>query len=119
MTPTRPPVNFEDERGVIRDLLTEPVDAITRIGTRKDAVRGNHIHERTTQWTYVLSGMLLMANGGAMFNVGPGEIVRHDPGHAHAWRALVDTECLVFTRGPRSGEGYESDTQRLAVPLLT
>jgi hypothetical protein len=26
---------------------------------------------------------------------------------------------LVFTRGPRSGEGYEDDTYRLEEPLLS
>lgn len=118
MNLTRPPINFEDERGTIRDLLTEPIDSITRISTLKDAIRGNHYHEQTTQWTYVLSGMLLMANADDMFNIGPGELARHDPGDAHAWRAIVDTECLVFTRGPRSGEDYESDTIRLDKPLL-
>jgi hypothetical protein len=44
--------------------------------------------------------------------------VKHEPGVPHAWKALEDTDCLVFTRGPRSGEDYESDTYRLEEPLL-
>ena len=114
-----PPESFSDERGAIRDLLTEPIDSITRITTAKDAVRGTHVHRRTTQWTYVLSGCLLMANGKDITNVGPGELVVHEPSEPHAWRALVDTDCLVFTRGPRSGDRYEEDTFRLEVPLLS
>jgi quercetin dioxygenase-like cupin family protein len=50
--------------------------------------------------------------------VGAGEVVKHPPGTPHAWRALEDTECLVFTLGPRSGEDYESDVIRLEEPLL-
>jgi dTDP-4-dehydrorhamnose 3,5-epimerase-like enzyme len=120
---------FEDERGVIQDLLG-PVDAVTEILTRKGAVRGNHVHHQTTQWAYVVSGRLLIATspfrtGGGRKYLGAGETVYDpgmmavdEPGIAHAWKALEDTVVLVFTKGPRSGEAYESDTQRLEVPLL-
>lgn len=109
---------FIDERGVIQDLLTEPIDAITRIRTVKGAVRGNHVHRRTTQWTYVLSGSLLVASGTTDRIAGPGEMLVDEPGVPHAWKALEDTDCLVFTQGPRSGSEYESDTIRLADPLV-
>ncbi len=111
---------FEDERGVIQDILG-PVDAVTHIVTRKSAVRGNHFHKLTTQWTWVLSGRLLIKTQipGEPPEVKiylPGEMAREDPGTVHAWYALEDTEVLVFTRGPRSGEDYESDTFRLPEP---
>jgi len=110
---------FEDARGLIEDLLVEPLDSVTRIFTKAGAVRGNHIHRETTQFTYVVSGHLLVAARllGAetiVRQVGPGELVAEAPGIAHAWKALEDCTCLVFTRGPRSGEGYEGDTERLA-----
>jgi quercetin dioxygenase-like cupin family protein len=112
---------FEDERGVIQDVLSN-IDSVTRITTVEGAVRGNHVHAATTQWTLVLSGCLLMATerGGTVEHtfMEPGSMVVHHPGEAHAWRAERDAECLVFTRGPRSGDQYESDTKRLSVPLL-
>lgn len=108
---------FQDERGLIHDWFG-PLDAVTHITTVKGAVRGNHLHERTTQWTFVLKGKLLIANGLTETKVGPLGMVKHNPGDPHAWMALEDTECLVFTRGPRSGENYESDTIRLEEPLL-
>ena len=112
---------FEDARGVIQDLLG-PVDAVTHISTRKGAVRGNHIHARTIQWAYVLSGQLMVVTqtvaGRQSHIYGPGEMACDPAGVAHAWKALADTEVLVFTRGPRSGEAYETDTERLAEPLL-
>lgn len=107
---------FEDERGEILDL--EGDTAITHIHTVRGAVRGNHVHKETTQWTLVTSGWLEMSDGKRRFKVLPGEIVTHSPGEPHAWKAMEDTDCLVFTLGPRSGENYESDTFRLEEPLL-
>lgn len=123
---------FEDHRGVIQDLPLNPllklfggttIDAVTTIFTKAGAVRGNHVHHRTTQWTYILSGRMLVtgrhvdAHGGAM-EFGPGAMIVEPAGIPHAWQALEDTTVLVFTRGPRSGEAYESDTERLEVPLI-
>lgn len=112
---------FRDHRGVIRDLLG-PVDAVTEIFTRGGAVRGNHIHANTVQFTYVCWGRLLMVQA---IN---GELIEREYGHGmtapeergipHAWKALEDTLVLVFTKGPRSGEAYETDTIRLEEPLL-
>jgi quercetin dioxygenase-like cupin family protein len=117
------PDRFEDHRGLIRDLLTGPIDAITQIDTVAGAVRGNHVHRKTIQWTYVVSGRLRVVTefGGVRTedDYGPGSLIVDAPGVAHAWQAIGDCRVLVFTRGPRSGADYESDTERLAVPLLT
>jgi quercetin dioxygenase-like cupin family protein len=114
---------FEDHRGVIQDVfgagtLAGKIDAVTRITTLAGHVRGNHVHHETTQWTLVLSVSLVMASGDSRALMKRGEIVKHAPGVPHAWRAVSDCECLVFTRGPRSGADYESDTHRLEEPLL-
>jgi quercetin dioxygenase-like cupin family protein len=110
----------EDERGVIQDLLAGPIDSVTEISTRQGAVRGNHVHKETFQWTYVVSGSLFMVHrkpGDSLpvsWTVRPGELVCDNPGVAHAWRALEDSVVLVFTRGPRSGANYEDDVARLS-----
>jgi quercetin dioxygenase-like cupin family protein len=110
---------FEDHRGVIEDLITRRIDAITEIFTKAGAVRGNHVHEHTTQFAYVVSGKMWFVSRGTdgtdiARQCGPGELVKEPPGIPHAWRAVEDTTVLVFTRGPRSGTGYESDTERLS-----
>jgi quercetin dioxygenase-like cupin family protein len=111
---------FEDHRGVIQDWFDgRPIDAVTHIVTAKGAIRGNHVHRETVQWTLVLTGRLLMATGGSEVEAGPGTLTAHHPGDPHAWKALEDTDCLVFTRGPRAGENYEQDTYRLEEPLLS
>ncbi|HVT98443.1 MAG TPA: cupin domain-containing protein [Acidobacteriaceae bacterium] len=114
---------FEDERGVIQDLLGAPIDGITEIFTREGAVRGNHVHMQTTQWTYVVSGRMLavakLIDGSlAERELWPGQMLEETAAVPHAWKALQDTKVLVFTRGPRSGAGYESDTVRLKEPIL-
>ncbi|HEY1705606.1 MAG TPA: cupin domain-containing protein [Trebonia sp.] len=110
---------FEDERGVIQDLLAGPVDSVTEIFTRAGAVRGNHVHAETVQWTYVVSGRLRVVHQSAgaepaANECGSGELICDPMGVAHAWQAVEDTTVLVFTRGPRSGADYEDDVQRLA-----
>lgn len=110
---------FEDHRGVIQDLLVGPIDAVTEIFTKAGAVRGNHVHLETTQWTYVVSGAMEVKSGeGQSRTIVPGDIICEAPGIPHAWKAVQDTMVLVFTRGPRSGEAYETDTHRLEEPLL-
>ena len=113
---------FEDHRGVIQDLLG-PVDAVTEINTRAGAIRGNHIHQQTTQYTYVCQGELTAAwiedDGVHEKTYGPGSLITERAGIPHAWRAETDCTVLVLTRGPRSGEAYESDTTRLERPILT
>ena len=118
------PDRFEDERGVIQDLLAGPLDGVTEIFTCKGAIRGNHVHRFTTQWTYVVSGRLLVAwqdeAGENHRGIYPARtLIEEKPGQPHAWQAQEDTVVLVITRGPRSGTAYESDTRRLEVPILT
>jgi quercetin dioxygenase-like cupin family protein len=112
---------YEDERGVIQDLLG-PVDAVTEISTKAGCVRGNHVHHQTTQWTYIVSGRLQVVwtedDGWHTASYPAGAMITEPAGVPHAWKALEDTVVLVFTRGPRSGAAYESDTVRMEVPIL-
>lgn len=107
----------KDDRGVIQDLFAGPLDAVTRIYSVPGAIRGNHVHQRTTQWTYVLDGTMtfywLEDDGVHERIAGPGEMVCEPAGVPHAWLSNTETVVLVFTRGPRAAEDYESDTTRL------
>jgi len=113
-----PETAFEDDRGTISDLFEEHRSGVTRVRTKAGAIRGNHLHKLTTQWTYVLSGRLRVTTGEQEIEVGPGEMVINKPGEPHAWDALEDTDCIVIARGPRAGRNYESDTYRLEEPLF-
>ncbi|MBK23385.1 MAG: hypothetical protein CME70_05205 [Halobacteriovorax sp.] len=116
--------NFEDDRGIIRDILShEPIDAVTIITSKEGAVRANHYHKETYQWTYVMKGKI---NYVSQFKdeevkttvLNEGDLVVSEPFESHALQAVVDSELMILTRGPRGGKEYESDTFRLDKPLI-
>ena len=117
-------VNFRDERGAITDLIeAEEINAVTLVTFCKGAIRGNHVHKHTVQYNYLLRGSIELvtqiADGQRQSAVlGPGELAAVGEMEQHALRALEDSELLVFTRGPRGGKEYESDTYRLDTPLI-
>jgi len=116
--------SFKDARGEITDLLeNENVNAITVITFRKGAVRANHYHKHTTQWNYVVSGSIRLVTqtpGESVREVvmRPGDLVATGPDERHALQGLEESTLIVFTKGPRGGKEYESDTYRLEVPLI-
>jgi quercetin dioxygenase-like cupin family protein len=123
MKKTHPRHYHADERGAITDLLVgEQIDAITLITSVKGTSRGHHYHRETTQWVYILEGRikLLSQMPDAAIEttiLEKGDLAVTQPLERHAMNFLEDSSFLVFTRGPRSGRDYESDTYRLDEPL--
>ena len=105
---------FEDDRGMIFDLIEEQVDSISRITFNVGAVRGNHVHKETTQWTFIVIGSLeistVLSGEVKTLRMSAGDFFVSKPGEPHAMKALTQCEILVFTQGPRSGKDYKSDT---------
>ncbi len=118
------PISNEDDRGIIQDLVeNELINAITRITFKAGATRANHYHKETTQWNYVISGRIRLVTKLPDQEVSDvvmeeGELYETVPMEQHALQALEDAELLVFTRGPRGGQDYETDTYRLEKPLI-
>lgn len=112
-----------DSRGAILDVLAGvKIDAITIITSKKGAVRGNHYHKRTIQYTYLVSGRLSYLTSGKSGKVArrvlkPGDLVESPPGETHTFVALRDSVFLSLSRGPRQGIDFEKDTYRLSKPL--
>jgi len=115
--------SFTDDRGQITDLLeNENINAITLITFSKGAVRGNHYHKHTTQWNYILSGRIKLLSqdpGGPVLEtlLKPGDFAVTEPNVRHALVGVEQASVLVFTKGPRGGKEYETDTFRLDKPL--
>ena len=120
----RPPAHA-DQRGVITDLhVGQPVNALTTVTCLKGAIRGNHFHKLTTQFTYVLSGKLRYVGQNLdrpveECTIAAGDLVTSLPLESHAFEALEDSVLLAFCHGPRAGMDYEKDTYRLEEPLIT
>ena len=119
------PINHEDDRGIIRDIIAgTAVDSVSLITCKKGSVRSNHYHKETTQYTYVVSGKFTYAcqmEGGPVETreVAEGDITKSLPGERHAFKALEDSVLLQLSHGPRQGMDYEKDTYRLETPILT
>ena len=116
-------VNHKDNRGIIADLIeNEKINAITYITFLKNKVRGNHYHKKTIQWNFVVSGKVIFIskiNGKLKKIIGKkNDLVKIDTREHHAIKALNYSEILVFTKGPRGGKEYESDTFRLKKDLI-
>jgi|CXWL01.1.fsa_nt_gi quercetin dioxygenase-like cupin family protein len=112
--------NFSDDRGEIRDILTHvDIDAITYITYAQDSVRGNHFHEHSEQWDYVLTGELECYGRDGYEGelekeiAGAGDLIRHPIGEHHALKAITPATTLSITKGPRKGREYEQDVVRL------
>ncbi len=105
--------NFKDKRGTITDLMVTPYYSITHITFKKGAVRGNHLHQKTTQFDFILKGQLRCVTSVDSFIIGKGETIEHSPGIAHAYKAMKDSEMISICFGVRKGIDYEKDTYRL------
>jgi mannose-6-phosphate isomerase-like protein (cupin superfamily) len=117
--------NFKDKRGIIKDIIQENINSITYITIKKGKIRGNHYHKKTIQWNFVISGSV---NLFYKKNV-RSEIIKKvflkkndlavcKPNEPHAFKSLKDCELIVFTKGPRKGKEYETDTFRLTNSIV-
>lgn len=105
---------YQDFRGEITDLITEHINSIAQITFTKDSIRGNHVHEQTTQWVFVIYGKIegiTKVNDKIITQIfNKGDFLVSYPGEPHAFRALEPSEILTFTAGPRAGRDFDSDT---------
>ena len=113
----------KDDRGEITDIMVkENIEFVTLITSVKGSTRGNHYHKETDQWVYILEGRMKMLT---QMPDGPvattflekGDLAKTGPMERHAMIAIEDSAFMVFTRGPRGGSDYETDTYRLSEPL--
>jgi len=119
-------INFKDKRGTITDIFTNsPKDHSTIIFSKKGAIRGNHYHKKSTQYTFIVSGQLTMLSQ----KIGQKKIYKHilksndmmihKPLEVHTLIADKNTIFLAFADGVRGGKDYEKDTYRIKISLET
>jgi dTDP-4-dehydrorhamnose 3,5-epimerase-like enzyme len=116
-----------DERGAISDILykTEIHHAAVIDSNRGGLIRGNHYHKATTQHIFITKGSLRYWYQPADKSqpvksvlVREYEMVSTPPYEVHALEILEPNQFIVFSRGVRGGQDYESDTFRVP-PILT
>ena len=118
-------IAVEDERGIILDIFkSSPKDHCALITFKKDSQRANHYHKNSTQYTFVISGNLLLRtakvdeNGSFLSEIEeskiePYTLITHLPYEAHSFLALSDSTILAFACGIRGGQDYEKDVFRI------
>jgi len=113
-------VAHEDDRGSISDILQQvTVDCVTLITIKKDAIRGNHYHKDSIQYSYVLSGEVLAYTQIPDEKVEravlkAGDMLESPVMEMHSLHGVNDNSVLlILTKGPRGGGQYEEDTFRV------
>ena len=122
--------SFKDDRGEIVDIFVKsPKDHCSIITSKKGAVRGNHFHKKSTQYSFVVNGRfkLYRAKVDEEGNLKEkikidilekNELIEHPPYEAHTLIADTDEATLLaFACGTRGGNFYEKDTFRLKKKL--
>lgn len=123
-------IAYQDSRGLILDIFeSEPKEHGALITFNKGAIRANHYHKKTTQYTFLVSGTLKMRTAkvdkkGAFLEtikediIKPHMLITHRPFEAHAFEASENATILAFACGLRGGKDYEKDVYRLIMSMF-
>src|SRR3989338_5524635 len=113
---------FRDARGIILDILEKPVSHIGLLTFKKGALRGNHYHKKSTQYSYILKGTVkfvvsdIHGKNKKTFIIKEGTLSRIPPKMIHAYKALTTASMLDITTLVRGvAERYENDTVRVKI----
>lgn len=111
---------FTDNRGSIFDIVEKPISHVGLITSAKGAVRGNHYHKISVQFTYVLKGSFKFItsdiDGANRVEtiLEEGDYSEIPPGVVHTYVALTEgATFLDMTTLARGEKGYEGDTVRV------
>jgi len=111
---------FEDERGMIANILEEPVSHIAIITSKKGSIRANHYHPQQIQYIYLISGSYESVSKDINKEesevekvlVKPRNLIITPPMIAHAMRFLEDSVMLNITTGQRHKENFSEHTKK-------
>ena len=112
--------SFADERGIIANVLEEPINHVAIITSKAGSVRGNHYHPKQIQYVYLVSGRyesvskdLSSRNSKTQSKIiKPGSLVITPPMVAHAMRFLEDSVLLNLTTGQRDSDKFTQHTKK-------
>lgn len=112
---------FSDKRGLVADIFEGKIAHVGYVTFVKNAVRGNHYHKKSTQYTYIIFGEVELflkhfkkkSNKIRKVILKKGYFVSIPPGFIHAYKAITSTVMLDMTTLSRKGSGYENDTIRV------
>jgi quercetin dioxygenase-like cupin family protein len=116
--PIREP--FMDQRGVIQNLLDQPIGSVSVITSKKGAIRANHTHKTDAHYCFLYSGEMVYyqrPDGSQKppqeWVIKPGMLFYTPPKHEHAMRFTQDSILIVMAKNGREAADYESDITRI------
>ena len=114
------PQNFEDERGVIKNIADGKLGDVAIITSKANSVRANHVHDDDWHLSYLVSGSMkyfwkneIEASETKSVVVKAGEMVYTPKKSPHKMLFLEDSIFIAVSQLSRVQENYEEDTKRL------
>ena len=114
------PQNFEDERGVIKNIADGKLGDVAIITSKANSVRANHVHNDDWHLSYLISGSMkyfwkneIEASETKSVVVKAGEMVYTPKKSPHKMQFLEDSIFIAVSQLSRVQENYEEDTKRL------
>ena len=114
------PQNFEDERGVIKNIADGKLGDVAIITSKANSVRANHVHDNDWHLSYIVSGSMkyfwkneIETAEIKSIVVKAGEMVYTPKKSPHKMQFLEDSTFIAISQLSRVQENYEEDTKRL------
>ena len=114
------PQNFEDERGIIKNIADGKLGDVAIITSKANSVRANHVHDNDWHLSYIVSGSMkyfwkneIETAEIKSIVVKAGEMVYTPKKSPHKMQFLEDSTFIAISQLSRVQENYEEDTKRL------
>ena len=114
------PQNFEDERGVIKNIADGKLGDVAIITSKANSVRANHVHDNDWHLSYIVSGSMkyfwkneIETAEIKSIVVKAGEMVYTPKKSPHKMQFLEESTFIAISQLSRVQENYEEDTKRL------
>lgn len=114
-----PGTKFEDDRGIIQNILNEYINHIAIITSKAGSIRSNHYHKTNSHYIYVLSGLMeywerdIDNDVKTIIVCGPGDMVLSESNKVHKTIFLEDTVIITFAKGERDFDIDKYDTIKM------
>ena len=111
---------FADGRGIITNILEEPINHVAIITSKSGSIRGNHYHPEQIQYVYLISGKYESVSKSVNDKnakiesqiIESESLVITPPMIAHAMRFLEDSVLLNLTTGHRDSDKFPDHTKK-------
>ena len=114
------PQNFEDERGIIKNIADGKLGDVAIITSKTNSIRANHVHDNDWHLSYIVSGSMkyfwkneIETAEIKSIVVKAGEMVYTPKKSPHKMQFLEDSTFIAISQLSRVQENYEEDTKRL------